>query len=366
MQSVNRLISIDVFRGITIAGMIIVNNPGSMDIYPFLTHGRWNQWTLTDLVFPFFLFIVGAVIPFSLASRQSSFTERRKLYLHIVKRTILLFGLGLVINSFPYFYLSRIPGVLQRIALCYFFATITTVRLRARGVAVTAVVLLLLYWLLMKLVPVPGYGAGVLTRQGNLAFYIDNLLMHGHLLEPSWDPEGLLSTIPAISTTLIGVLSGHLLRSQMGHRDKVVLLLMFGIGGIAAGLIMDIWFPINKNLWSPSYAVFTAGIALCCLSICYWLIDAKGHQRWCFPFMIYGTNAISVYVLSSIVARAIYLKALNLSDGSVVGLKDYIFNKFFASWASPFNASLFYALTYALIWLGFAWFLYRKKIIIKI
>ncbi|MBI4707198.1 MAG: DUF5009 domain-containing protein [Candidatus Omnitrophica bacterium] len=359
----NRLRSVDVFRGITIAGMIIVNNPGSMNIYPFLTHGRWNQWTLTDLVFPFFIFIVGVVIPFSVSSRLSHNVKMNSMYFQIIKRTLILFGLGLFITNFPYISLSRIPGVLQRIALCYFFASIIVLKTSVKGQAVSAIILLAFYWMLMTLVPVPGYGAGVLTRQGNLAFYVDDLLMHGRLLEPAWDPEGLLSTIPAVSTALFGVLTGQLLRSQINYARKAALLLGCGIIGIVSGLIMNIWFPINKNLWSPSYAVFTAGIALCCLYVCYWFIDVKGCKRWSVPFGIFGTNALAVYVLSSAFARLIYLWT---PYGSEISLKTHIFEKLFASWASPLNASLFYALAYALIWLGVAAVLYRKKIIIKI
>jgi len=366
MQSTERLISLDVFRGITIAGMIIVNNSGSMDIYPFLTHGRWNQWTLADLVFPFFLFIVGVVIPFSFSNRLTHNDNRNKLYLHIIKRTIILFGLGLFINSFPYPSIGRIPGVLQRIALCYFFASIVVLNTSKRGQAITAIILLALYWTVMKLVPVPGYGAVMLTKQVNLAYYVDNLLMHGHMLEPTMDPEGLLSTVPAISTTLFGVMAGHLLNSSKNLTKKTILLLIMGGAGIIAGLIMDIWFPINKNLWSPSYTVFTAGIALCCLSVCYWFVDVKGYRRWGQPFVIYGTNAIAVYVLSSLLARSLYLLTLTQPDGSKIRLSTYIFERLFASWASPFNASLFYALTYALIWFGFAAILYKKRIFIKL
>lgn len=361
-----RLLSLDVFRGITIVGMILVNTQGSMDIYPFLRHGRWNHWSSADLVFPFFLFIVGVVIPFSITNRLSHSEGRNKLYIHIIKRTIILFGLGLVVNNFPYLSLGRIPGVLQRIALCYFFSSIAVIKTSVRGQTIIAIILLSLYWALMKLIPVPGYGAGVITPQVNLAYYIDNLLMHGRMLEPTMDPEGLLSTVPAIATTLFGVLAGHLLISSKNSAKKAALLLIMGGVGIVAGLIIDIWFPINKNLWSPSYTVFTAGIAYCCLSVCYWLIDVRGYRRWCIPFVIYGTNAITVYVLSSILARSLYLLTLSQPDGSKIRLSTYIFERLFASWASPFNASLFYALTHVLIWLVFAAILYKKKIFIKI
>ncbi|MBI5056255.1 MAG: DUF5009 domain-containing protein [Nitrospirae bacterium] len=349
--------------------MILVNNQGSPhNIYYHLRHAKWDKWSLADLVFPFFLFIVGVAIPLSLSKRSGGEENNRKPLLNIIRRTIILFGLGLFINSFPFFSISdiRIPGVLQRIALCYFFSSLIVLNLKIKGQAITAVFLLTFYWVLMKFVPVPGYGAGVLTSAGNLAAYIDNLLMRGHMLEPTWDPEGLLSTVPAIATTIAGVLAGHLLCSSWGHMKKITLLLSSGIAGLLAGLVMDAWFPINKNLWSPSFVIFTAGFASISLCACYWLIEVKGSLRWGLPFIVYGKNAIVVYVLSSIFEQLTHVWTLTQSDGSAIKLKDYIFEKLFSSWASPVNASLVYSISYVLLWMGFAAILYRKRIFIKI
>ncbi|MDZ7260848.1 MAG: DUF5009 domain-containing protein [candidate division KSB1 bacterium] len=365
----NRLLSLDAFRGLTIAGMILVNNPGTWSaVYPPLRHAAWHGWTPTDLIFPFFLFIVGVAMTFSFAHRLARGDSKTKLYLKVIRRTLIIFGLGLFLNGFPYFNLStiRIPGVLQRIALCYFFASIVTLEMRIKGQAIIAAFLLILYWVLMKLVPVPGYGAGVLEPEGNLAAYIDNALLHGHLWKPTWDPEGLLSTLPAISTTLLGVLTGHWLHSSRSPIEKAAGLLVMGNFGLVVGVILDICFPINKYLWTSSYVVFMAGMALNFLGVCYWLIDVKGYQRWATPFLIYGTNAIAVYVLSSLVAEIMTTWKVTGADGSEMQLKTYLFEKLFASWASPINASLFFALTYVLIWLGLMALLYRKRIFIKI
>ncbi|MBI4707967.1 MAG: DUF5009 domain-containing protein [Candidatus Omnitrophica bacterium] len=360
-----RLLSIDVFRGITLFGMLLVNNQGSLDIYPFLEHARWNEWSFADLVFPFFLFIVGVVMPFSFSNRLSHDNSRNRLYLQLVKRTVILFGLGLFINSFPYLGLSRIPGVLQRIALCYFFSSLVVLKTSVRGQGVVAIILLAIYWVLMKAMPVPDVSS-VLTAEMNLGAYIDRFIFRDHMMEPTWDPEGLLSTVPAISTTLFGVLAGHLLRSSKSPTQKTTMLLISGAGGIVVGKIMDIWFPINKILWSPAYTVFTAGIASICLGLCYWLVEVKGYRRWSVPFVIYGVNAIAVYAFSSVLANALYRLSFTASDGSKIRLRSYIFDNFYASWAGPGHASFFYALTHALIWLGFAAVLFRKKIFIKI
>jgi len=365
-----RLVSLDVFRGITIAGMILVNNAGDWShVYAPLQHAEWHGWTPTDLIFPFFLFIVGVAMTFSFSNRLAHGVTEKQLFLHVVKRSLIIFSLGILLNGFPYYNLStlRYAGVLQRIALCYFFASIVFLKTGIKGQAITAVVLALLYWALMKSVPVPGYGAGVLEEKGNLASYIDNTLMHGHTWRPTSDPEGILSTMTAISTTLFGVLTGHWLRSTRNNMEKVAGLFVMGNVGLVLGIIVNNWFPINKNLWSTSYVFFTAGMALQFLGMCYWLIDIKQYKRgWTTPFLIYGMNAIAVYVLSSLVAKLTIVLFVTQADGTRITLKSYLYNTLFASWLDPFNASLMYPVTYVLIWLGLMGILYYKKIFIKI
>jgi predicted acyltransferase len=364
-----RLLSLDAFRGLTIAMMILVNNPGTWShVYAPLQHAAWNGWTPTDLVFPFFLFIIGVAISFSLVPRRERGDGWLQLLAKIARRTLLIFALGIILNGFPFFDWSvlRIFGVLQRIAVCYFCAAILALVLSVRGQSLTTVVLLLGYWAAMKLVPVPGHMVGRLGPGTNLAAYIDDLLLHDHLLHHHWDPEGILSTLPAIATTLCGVLTGHWLRSSRSPQARVAGLLVAGNAGLLLGVVMDLWFPINKNLWTSSYVVFTAGMALNVLGVCYWLIDIQGYQRWAKPLVIYGTNPIVAYVLSSLMAKVMLLWRITLAGGTRMHLRRYVFDTFFLPLASPINASLLYAVAYVLFWWGITAVLYRKRIFVKI
>jgi len=363
-----RLQSLDAFRGITIAGMILVNNPGSWShVYAPLLHAEWNGWTPTDLIFPFFLFIVGVAIPFALTKYLDG-RSKRYIYWKIVRRTLVLFGLGLFLAGFPRFNLEtiRIPGVLQRIAVVYFFAALIFLYTRWRTQAIIGGGLLLLYWALMTLVPVPGYGPGNLTPEGNLAAYIDRALLSGHLWKDTWDPEGILSTIPAIATALAGVLTGHWLRSGRDRREIAGWMFVAGWIAIIVGLFWGIFFPINKNLWTSSYVVFTAGAALQFLGFCYWLIDVAGYRRWAKPAIVYGVNALAVFVLSGLVARLLILIKVPGAEGHSLALKTWIYREVFASWLSPINASLAFAITNIVFWWVIMAWLYRKRIFIKI
>lgn len=363
-----RLLSLDVFRGITISGMILVNNPGSWDaIYSPLRHAVWHGWTPTDLVFPFFLFIVGVSISLALRLRARQAGSGRRVGWKIVRRAAIIFALGLVIYGFPYYQLAtiRIPGVLQRIAVCYLVASIIFLKTGWKVQVAIIAVLLLIYWLVMTLIPAPGYAAGDLTTEGNLAAYIDRLLLSGHLYTPVYDPEGILSTVPAIATTLSGVLCGSWLSSDRDPMEKTAGLFVGGLCGIIVGWACGGLFPINKALWTSSYTVFTAGMALQFLGFCYWLIDIKGYRRWAKPFIIFGLNSIIVYVLSELVGLMLGWNALHI-DGSPVSTKQYIYSHLFESWASPKNGSLLWAITIVLLWLGIMALLYRKRIFIKI
>lgn len=369
--SKGRLISLDVFRGITIALMILVNNPGGSVYYAPLQHADWNGWTLADLVFPFFLFIVGVAIPYALGNRIDRGETTKKLLLRVTRRTLILFALGLFLNGFPFFDFStlRIMGVLQRIALCYFFASIIFLAFKTKKQAATIVFLSLFYWALMVLVPVPGYGPGVLEKEGNLAAWVDNIVLgRGHLWGTSvtWDPEGLLSTMPAIATTLIGVLAGECLRSSRKPREKSTNLFLSGVLLIAVGTLWNLWFPINKSLWTSSYVAFTGGIGLILLATCYFIVDVKNHVKWTKPFVALGLNAIILYVLSEIVNLAFINATVSNADGTSIALKTAIYENLFASWAGQLNGSLFYAVAYLMLWLGVAAVLYRLRIFIKI
>jgi len=363
-----RLSSLDVFRGITIAGMTLVNNPGSWDyVYPPLRHAEWHGWTPTDLVFPFFLFIVGVAISLSFSSKIEKGIEKPNLYFKIVKRSIILFAIGILLALIFRFNFStlRIPGVLQRIALCYLFSSLLFLNVRAKGRAVATFLILASYWLIMKLIPVPGYGAGVLSFEGNLCGYIDTKLLAGHLYKAAFDPEGILSTLPAISTTLLGTLTGDWLRSSKTIMQKTVGIFIAGILFTLTGLLLHPFFPINKQLWTSTYVLLTAGLALLLLGVCCFLMDWMRIRKWAAPFLIFGTNAIAVYVGSTLMVKLMALIKVS-AGGKALPLRAYIYNKLLAPWAGASFGSLIYPLLLILLWIGIMLPLYRKKIFIRI
>jgi predicted acyltransferase len=367
-----RMQSLDVFRGMTVAGMILVNNPGTWGaIYSPLEHAEWHGWTPTDLVFPFFLFIVGVSITLALGRRAETAGSKRDLYWKIVRRSLIIFGLGLFLAGFPSFPLAtiRIPGVLARIAVCYLCASVIFLNTDWRKQVYVAAGLLLGYWALMTLVPVPGFGAGLLgSKEGNLAAYVDRAVFGRHIWSQGkvYDPEGLLSTLPAIVTTLAGVLTGHLLRSRRDGFEKVSAMFVAGVACVVAGWVWNYWFPVNKALWTSSYVLLTAGMALQLLAACYWLVDLKGYRRWATPFVVFGTNALAVFFLTGLCPRLVNWIKVTGADGKPEGLLGYLYQTLFASWMTPINASLAYAICFVLVWLGLMWLLYRKNIFIKV
>jgi len=364
-----RLVSLDAFRGVTIAGMLLVNNPGSWSaIHPPLAHAAWHGWTPTDLIFPFFLFIVGVAITFSFASRTERGDNRGALMRNAMRRAAILFGLGLLLHGFPnYLDLStlRIPGVLQRIALAYLAASAIVLYLGQRGRVIATAALLLGYWAVMTLVPVPGGSAGVLEPGQDIGAWIDRAVFGtDHLWRSArtWDPEGLLSTLPAIATVLLGVFAGSWLRSDRDPAHRAVGLFRAGNAGIVLGLMWHPLFPINNNLWTSSYTVFTAGMACHFLAVCYWFIDVKGYRRWAQPFVIFGVNAIAAFFLSGLFAR---LLGMIPAPGGTT-LKGFIYNTIFTPLLSPPNASLAFAIAFVLLWLGIMTVFYRRRIFIKV
>jgi predicted acyltransferase len=361
-----RLISLDVLRGITIAAMILVNDPGSWDyVYGSLRHAPWNGCTPTDLVFPFFLFMVGIAITLALGKRVAHGSDTSGLVKKIVIRSAIIFLIGLLLNGFPNYDLSsiRIPGVLQRIAVVYLICSLIFIQTNWVGQLRWGISLLVVYWLMMNFIPVPGIGDPNLDPATNLGAWLDNLLLGGHLWSASkvWDPEGILSTIPAISTGLSGVLAGHLIKSQISETRKVVWLFISGAICIFLGLLWDLNFPINKALWTSSYVLYTSGIALQCLALCYWFIDVLGYQAWTKPWVAFGINALAAYVLSGLLARLLGL--IEVGDQS---LKAWIFENLFLSWLGPYNASLAFAMVFVLCLFIPSWLLYRKGVIIKV
>jgi predicted acyltransferase len=374
-----RLVSLDVFRGATIAGMMLVNNPGSWShIYPPFEHAKWNGWTFTDLIFPFFLWIVGVAMTFSFSKRVEHGADREQLLLHALKRAAIIFAVGLFLNGFPYGLIFghhfswatiRIPGVLQRIAICYFIASVIVLYSSIVWQVRWTAILLVVYWLLVKLVPVPGYGAGVLEPRGSLAWFIDSNILSGHTWSgapvPGFDPEGILSTLPAIATTLFGILTGHFLRSERTPEEKTVWMFIYANALLFAGLLMDNWLPINKNLWTSSYSVFMAGMALNIFALCYWLIDVKGYKRWAKPFQIYGLNAITMFALAGLIGRLTSVIKVTGPEGTPISFQSFYYNLLFVPVGDPMVASFLHSIAFMLALYLIAYAMYRYNVVIK-
>jgi predicted acyltransferase len=349
--------------------MVVVNNPGDWGtVYAPLLHAPWNGWTPTDLVFPFFLFIVGVSLTQSRATVRS--------WGGIVRRTAVIFATGLFLQLIPRFDFAnwRIPGVLQRIALCY-LAAATLYRATARRkngtstqagwLAVIAVLLALVYWALVSWVPVPGGSAGDLTPAHDLGTFVDRAVFGiNHIYRHNWDPEGLLSTIPAVATTLLGCLAGLCLGSCGTPGRKVATLATGGVALIVAGLAWDLVFPINKNLWTSSYVAFTGGCASLVLAACYWAIDVQGWKRWSKPFEILGLNALALFVLSALLTKALLYVKVGPADARQ-SLYGYLYQTAYVPLAAPKNASLLFALTHLVVLFGILYVMYRRRVFVK-
>lgn len=358
-----RLDSVDALRGATIAGMIVVNNPGTWSaVYPPLEHAEWHGWTYTDTIFPFFLFTVGVSIALSLGGRRAAGASADALLRKTVIRSAVLFALGLLLNlaGFLAFHREhfRVPGVLQRIAVCVLAAGAIYLGTGARGAAWSSVALLLGYWALLS--------TGPLDPEGNLASRLDRALLGPHMYRPAFDPEGLLSTLPAIATTLLGVLAGERLRSPSPAARKVAALLGGGIAATAAGLAWGLVFPINKNLWTSSYALLMSGLAAIALGAGVAVVDVDRRRNWAAPFVWLGRNAIAAFLLSSLTAVALIAIKVPGPDGKPHSLWTTAYRALFDRFADPRLGSVLFALAYLAVWIAVFGLLYRKRIFVKI
>ena len=419
-----RLTSLDVFRGFTIILMTIVNNPGSWGaIHPPLAHAEWNGCTPTDLVFPFFIFIMGTAIPFAMPNKTYNSTTFNK----ILVRSLRILCLGLFLNFFnkidffefegiplliekvvitlavAYALLGnfstkiktilalsvfgillflaysgiesykdvRIPGVLQRIAIVYFFASLLYLKSTMKTQILVAATLLLGYWALMTLVPVPGFGPANLEKATNLSAYIDSLFFKNHMYSQTltWDPEGLLSTIPVIATGIMGMLIGQLLNIQLPKIEIAKKMSIYGLGLVILGLIWDITFPINKSIWTSSFVIYTVGLATICLCILYYIIDISGYNKWTKIFLVWGVNPMIVFFFSGIIPRIMTMIKVNHPElpGEPLGFQSYFYNYGIVPlFENPKDASLTYALLYAAFWSVILWFFYKNKMFFKV
>jgi predicted acyltransferase len=362
--------------------MILVNDPGSWSaMYWPLDHAEWNGWTPTDLIFPFFLFIAGVSMTFSFAARLRRGSTRGGLARHVVVRSLAILATGWLLSLIPRFHFStmRFPGVLPRIAVCYLMAGLLVVATARRAdvedfvtnipaVAVVLFVLLVGYWAVMRFVPVPGIGPANLEPATNLAAWLDRKLMYGHLwgqLKQVRDPEGILSTFPAIGTVLCGVLTGEWLRKPKTNERKFAGLMIVGVILMIAGRLLHPLFPINKNLWTSTYVIFTAGFAMVILAICFWIVDMRGLRKWAQPFLVFGSNAITAFALS--VLLSIACSNFHVNDaGRERTVHGYIYSHCFASIAQPKNASLLFAIFFVLVCYLPLLLLYRRRVFIKL
>ena len=369
MQS--RLLSLDVFRGITVMGMILVNNPGDWGhVYWPLLHAPWHGCTPTDLIFPFFLFIVGVSISYALDKAKSRPESHGEVILKVIKRGLTLFGLGLFLSLYPKFDFAtvRIPGVLQRIGIVFIVCSIIFLKTNLKTQIFIGLLVLVAYYILMNFVPVPGIGPANLEPTTNLGAWIDHNLLEGHLYKKTkvWDPEGPFSTIPAVATGLLGVLAGSVLKSSESASTKIRKMCIVGGLCTLAGLALQGVFPINKALWTSTYVLFAGGLAMLGLALCYWVIDIKQWRAWTPPFLYFGVNAIIVFFLSGIIPRTLFL--IKIQDGATtINAQQWLYQRLFTSWiADPYAASLAGALFFLLIWFFILRQMYRANIIVKV
>nr|WP_315207410.1 DUF5009 domain-containing protein [uncultured Flavobacterium sp.] len=419
-----RLISLDVFRGFTILLMTIVNNPGSWAaIYPPLAHAKWHGCTPTDLVFPFFIFIMGSAIPFAMPTKQFDYTVFNK----IIVRSLRIFCLGLFLNYFSKIELLglegisllllrliitfavayallgnfslkvktylvfgifaillilaygqieafqevRIPGVLQRIGIVYFFISLLYLKTNLKTQLLAAASILLGYWIVMAFVPVPGFGAANFEKGTNLAAWLDNLVLKGHLwsVSKTWDPEGILSTLPAVATGILGMFIGQILNLKIQQTEILKKIAAVGFALLIAGLLWSLLFPLNKSIWTSSYVLYTAGIATICLTVLYFLIDIANYKKWTKLFLIWGVNPMIVFFFSGIIPRV--LSSITIQNPKIaseqINLQSY-FYKFciVPVFSYPMNASLTFAVLYAIFWSLILWVFYKNKLIFKV
>lgn len=381
-----RLLSLDVFRGLTMASMVLVENPGNWNIYKPLRHARWGMIgdaglpvheniTPTDLIMPFFLFIVGVSIVFALWNKRNDKSSHKSTVWKITRRAITLFVLGLIFYAYPsvidtIFYGGEINiqgvGVLQRIALVYFASAIIFLKCSPKTIVWASVVTLLIYWL-CTFIPVPSYSIPQLFRQYNTPGNIPSCF-------PEWldakiigfaKPEGILSTFPAIVTGLIGVLTGILLKTERNRIKIIQRMLLIGFVLLVSGYSWSLFFPIIKDLWTSSFALVAGGYALLAFAIMYWLVDVKNYRFATPPFIAYGVNCISVYFVSHIVGSTLYVIKIGTGK-NIISLHEWINITVFQSWLSMYNASFLFALLVAGLWLIPLWVMYKKRIFIKV
>ncbi len=364
----NRLIALDVLRGLTIALMIMVNNPGSWSyVYPPLRHAKWHGCTPTDLVFPFFLFIVGVSMWYSFKKFGNGITKTG--LNKVVKRFAIIFLLGLFLNLFPYFNFEkvRVFGVLQRIAVAYGIAAILCMYFNRKSLKYILALILLAYWGLLYFgAPNGSYDLATnVVRKVDLFILGENHIYGGFGIP--FDPEGILSSIPSVATVLIGYLSGRFIEISGSTMQGIKKIILAGLAGVGLGLVWDLVFPINKALWTSSYVIYTGGLALLFLALLLYIIDIKGFKKWSNPFIHFGTNPLFIYLFAGIYIQIIiYLVKITESNGETISGYGYLYKYVFVPVAGNMNGSLLFAVSHIIFFWFLTYILYKKKIFIKI
>ena len=379
----NRLLSLDAFRGFTIAAMLLVNNPGDWGhLYSQLAHAKWNGWTFTDWIFPFFLFISGVSLTLSLRRQSQAGAVPAALLLKLSKRAAVVFLIGLALNLYPIFDFStvRIPGVLQRIALCTLLAGPIVLWFNWRQQCGWIAILFALYSVLMLRLPVPDaagiIGVGVLEPGRDVGAFVDRWLLNGHLWAASrtWDPEGLVSTLPALGNLLLGVLAGRWIEQRLEKTKIAVWLLIAGLACLWLGAVLDVTLmPINKSLWTVSYAIFMNGWALIVFGVFYWLLDAgpslalqRRSARLLHPCVIYGMNSLFIFALSGVIVKTLLLIKITQIDGSLLSLKAILYATLQSLPLEAVNASLLYATVFNSFMFCIAWLMWHQRWFVKV
>lgn len=366
-----RLLSLDVFRGFTVAAMILVNNPGSDPVYAPLEHSVWNGCTPTDLIFPSFLFMVGVSIVYAMQNKRADTENHTKMLLHAFRRMVTLILISWGIGFFYHHSLThlRFPGVLQRIAVVYFIATVLYLKTSQKALDWILGIALVGYYIIMTFIPVPDGHPANLDPETNMGAWLDRLVFTtNHLWRSSktWDPEGLLGTLPAIGTALFGMRVGTWIkRPDRDSNTKAAWLFAYGILAIVVGMLWDLFFPINKALWTSSFVLYAGGISTLALTLFYWFIDVQGHKKLFWPFLVFGTNAISAYILADIVPGLVNFIKIN-HNGKEMGGMGYFYNTVLAPNFAQRNASVLDAFALVLLIWILMYPLYKKKIIIKV
>ncbi len=372
-----RLMCLDVYRGLMVAGMILVDNPGSDEkAYWPIMHAKWNGWTPADFIFPSFLFLVGISMVYSFAARRGRGETRRQIFLHAIKRSLILIAIGLLVNASPLigldFHTWRFEGVTQRIGICYLFASILELWTGRRDQWIVLAACLVGYWALLRFAPVPGAGIPgrdipFMDQVQNLPAWFDRKLFMGHLYDGTRDPEGIIHTIPAIGTTMFGVLTGHWLENQKNARKLIGGMVLFGALGMVGGEVWNRWFPINKNLWTSSFVMFSGGFALLFVSLLYWIVEVRRWRgAWTMPILVFGMNAIAGFVADSLIYGPGYTFTARGPNGATMNWHEAAQAWLEAGGLGTATASLVYSLgAVAFCWM-MLWLLWRKKIFLKV